>query len=318
MATYSPGASGVSSGVSAPAQSPPLSAGRGGLLRQETILGWLLLAPALLVMLGLVIYPFTTAIWISFTNKTIGGDATFIGLTNFVTVITNPRFTLALRHSLIFTIVALSLKFVLGMAMALVLNQAFFGRNVLRAYLLVPWVLPGFVAYMTWRWFLDPLQGVLNYVLTDLGIIHFPLELLGNPSTALGAVIVADVWKTFPFFGVAFLAGLQIFPSETYEAAAVDGANRWQQFRFVTIPGLRHVILVVLMLSTIWTFNSFEPVYLLTGGGPADSTVVYTVLAYEMGIVNMRLGEASAVPVMILPVLGLFIVAVSGLMSRDD
>jgi ABC-type sugar transport system permease subunit len=202
--------------------------------------------------------------------------------------------------------------------MALVLNQAFFGRNILRAYLLVPWVLPGFVAYMTWRWFLDPLQGVLNYALTDLGIIHYPLELLGNPSTALGAVIVADVWKTFPFFGVAFLAGLQNIPAETYEAASVDGANRWQQFRYVTVPGLRHVILVVLMLSTIWTFNSFEPVYLLTGGGPADATVVYTVLAYEMGIVNMRLGEASAVPVMILPVLGLFIVAVSGLMSRDD
>lgn len=318
MATYSPGAS---SGVSAPAQSPPLSpagVARGGLLRQEMILGWLLLAPALLVMLGLVIYPFTTAIWISFTDKAIGRDATFIGLTNFVTVITNPRFTLALRHSLIFTVVSLSIKFSLGMAMALVLNQAFRGRNILRAYLLVPWVLPGFVAYMTWRWFLDPLQGVLNYALTDLGIIHFPLELLGNPQTALGAVIVADVWKTFPFFGVAFLAGLQNIPSETYEAAAVDGANRWQQFRFVTIPGLRHVILVVLMLSTIWTFNSFEPVYLLTGGGPADSTVVYTVLAYEMGIVNMRLGEASAVPVMILPVLGLFIVAVSGLMSRDD
>jgi len=314
MAVYSSG----SSSVSAPAHAPPASASRGGLLRQEMILGWLLLAPALLVMIGLVIYPFTTAIWMSFTDKSIGRDATFIGLTNFITVTTNPRFLLALRHSLIFTVVSLSIKFTLGMAMALVLNQAFRGRNILRAYLLVPWVLPGFVAYMTWRWFLDPLQGVLNYALTDLGIIHFPLELLGNPATALGAVIVADVWKTFPFFGVAFLAGLQNIPSETYEAAAVDGASRWQQFRFVTIPGLRHVILVVLMLSTIWTFNSFEPVYLLTGGGPADSTVVYTVLAYEMGIVNMRLGEASAVPVMILPVLGLFIVAVSGLMSRDD
>jgi multiple sugar transport system permease protein len=311
MASYS-------SGVSTPAQRPAVPVARGGLLRQEMLLGWLLLAPALLVMLGLVIYPFSTAIWMSFTDKSIGREASFIGLTNFVEVVTNPRFGLALRHSLIFTVVSLSIKFSLGMAMALVLNKAFVGRNILRAYLLVPWVLPGFVAYMTWRWFLDPLQGVLNYALTDLGLIHFPLELLGNPSTALGAVIVADVWKTFPFFGVAFLAGLQNIPAEAYEAASVDGANGWQKFRFVTLPGLRHVILVVLMLSTIWTFNSFEPVYLLTGGGPADATIVYTVLAYEMGIVNMRLGEASAVPVMILPVLGLFIVAVSGLMSRDD
>ena len=133
-------------------------------------------------------------------------------------------------------------------------------------------------------------------------------------------MIAAHVWRSFPFFGVAFLAGLQNIPSEQYEAAAVDGANGWQKFLYITIRGLRHVILVVLMLSTIWTFNAFEPIYLLTGGGPADATMVYTVLAYEMGIVNMRLGEASAVPVLILPVLGMFIVAVSGLMSEttDD
>jgi len=282
------------------------------------ILGWLLLAPALLVLLGLVIWPFTTAIWMAFTDKSIGQDAHWIGLTNFARLLANPRFGLALQHSLIFTVVGLSLKFVLGMSMALVLNRSFPGRNFFRAYFLMPWVLPGFVAYMTWRWFLDPLQGVLNYALTDLHLIRFPLELLGNPATALWAVIVADTWKTFPFFGVAFLAGLQNIPAELYEVAGVDGANSWQKFRYVTLPGLRHVILVVLMLGTIFTFNSFEPVYLLTGGGPADSTVVYTVLAYETGIVNMRLGEASAVPVMILPVLGLFIVAVSGLMSRDE
>jgi len=282
------------------------------------VLGWLLLAPALLVMIGLVIWPFTTAIWIAFTDKSIGREANFIGLTNFSRLIANPRFALALQHSLIFTAVGLSLKFVLGMAMALVLNQTFPGRNFFRAYFLLPWVLPGFVAYMTWRWFLDPLQGVLNYALTDLHLISYPLELLGNPATALPAVILADTWKTFPFFGVAFLAGLQNIPAELYEVASVDGASSWQKFRFVTIPGLRHIILVVLMLGTIFTFNSFEAVYLLTGGGPADATVVYTVLAYETGIVNMRLGEASAVPVMILPVLGLFIVAVSGLMSRDE
>ena len=307
------------SSLSIPVRRRPSAVVPGRPLHQrEAALGWLLLAPVLLVMSLLVVWPFATAIWIAFTDKSIGREANWVGLDNFVRVVSSARFLRSLQNSLIFTVVAIALKFVLGMAMALTLNRAFFGRNVLRAYFLVPWVLPGFVAYMIWRWFLDPLQGVLNYALTDLGIIHYPLELLGNPSTALGAVIVADVWKTFPFFGVAFLAGLQNIPAETYEAAAVDGANGWQKFRFVTIPGLRHVILVVLMLATIWTFNAFEPVYLLTGGGPADATVVYTVLAYEMGIVNMRLGEASAVPVMILPVLGLFIVAVSGLMSRDD
>lgn len=312
MATGSPG-------VTAPARDRSAGATvRGTLHQREVGLGWLLLAPVLLVMLVLVVWPFVTAVWIAFTNKSIGTEGTWVGLDNFAQVVSSPRFGRALQNSLIFTVVALALKFVLGMGMALVLNQAFFGRNFLRAYFLIPWVLPGFVAYMTWRWFLDPLQGVANYALTDLGLITYPLEFLSSPTLALPSVILAHVWRGFPFFGVAFLAGLQNIPSELYEAAAVDGASWRQQFRYITLPGLRHVILVVLMLSTIWTFNAFEPIYLLTGGGPADATMVYTVLAYEMGIVNMRLGEASAVPVLILPVLGLFIVAVSGLMSRDD
>jgi ABC-type sugar transport system permease subunit len=307
------------SSLSIPVRRRPSAVVPGRPLHQrEATLGWLLLAPVLLVMSLLVVWPFATAIWIAFTDKSIGREANWVGLDNFVRVVSSARFLRSLQNSLIFTVVAIALKFVLGMAMALVLNRAFFGRNVLRAYFLVPWVLPGFVAYMIWRWFLDPLQGVLNYTLTDLGLIHFPLEFLSSPTTALPSVIAAHVWRSFPFFGVAFLAGLQNIPAELYEAAAVDGANGWQKFRYVTLPGLRHVILVVLMLATIWTFNAFEPVYLLTGGGPADATMVYTVLAYEMGIVNMRLGEASAVPVLILPILGLFIVALSGLMSRDE
>ena len=314
MATYSPGVSAPTVGL--PTERTARS--RRPFFQRESVLGWLLFAPVLLVMLVLVVWPFATSIWISFTDKSIGREANWVGLANFSQVLSSPRFGRAIQQSLVFTVVAIALKFVLGMAMALVLNRAFFGRNFLRAYLLIPWVLPGFVAYMIWRWFLDPLQGVLNYALTDLGLITFPLEFLSSPSSAMPSVILAHVWRSFPFFGVAFLAGLQNIPSEQYEAAAVDGANGWQKFLFITIPGLRHVILVVLMLSTIWTFNAFEPIYLLTGGGPADSTLVYTVLAYEMGIVNMRLGEASAVPVMILPILGLFIVAVSGLMNRDE
>lgn len=282
------------------------------------MLGWLLLAPVIIVMAVLVVWPFVTAVWIAFTDKSIGREATWIGLANFTQVLSSPRFQRALTNSLIFTVFAMAAKFVLGMAMALVLNQAFRGRNLLRAFFLIPWVLPGFVAYLLWRWMLDPLQGFMNYALIDLGLVTFPVEFLSNTTWALPSVIVAHVWRGFPFFGLAFLAGLQNISAEQYEAAAVDGASRLQQFRFVTLPGLRHVIIVVLLLATIWTFNAFEPVYLLTGGGPADATMVYTVLAYEMGIVNMRLGEASSVPVLILPVLGLWIVAVSGLMNRED
>jgi multiple sugar transport system permease protein len=288
------------------------------LRRQEMVLGWLLLTPVLVVMALFLVWPFVTAVWIAFTDKAIGYQGAWVGLDNFAALLTSPRFGRALQNSLVFTIVALALKFVLGMLMAVVLNQAFRGRNLLRAFFLIPWVLPAFVAYMTWRWLYDPLQGLLNYALIDLNLVRYPLEFLSSPTTALPSVIVAHVWRGFPFFGLAFLAGMQNIPQEQYEAAAVDGANRWQRFRFITLPGLRHVILVVFMLSTIWTFNSFEPIYLLTGGGPADATMVYTMLAFEMGIVNLRLGPASAVSVLILPLLGLFIVALSGLMNRGD
>jgi ABC-type sugar transport system permease subunit len=282
------------------------------------ILGWTLLAPVLAVMIVLVVWPFLTAIWLAFTDKAIGRDANWIGLANFAEVASSPRFLRSLQNSLVFTAASVSVKFVLGMAMAVVLNQAFRGRNALRAFFLIPWVLPAFVAYMIWRSLFDPLQGLLNYALLDLGLTRYPLEFLSSPATAMPSVIAAHVWRSFPFYGLAFLAGLQNIPAEQYEAAAVDGANAWQRFRHITLPGLRHVIIVVVMLSTIWTFNAFEPVYLLTRGGPADSTMVYTLLTYEMGIVNMRLGEASAVPVLILPVLGMFIVALSGLMNREE
>ena len=288
------------------------------LQRQEVVLGWALLAPVLAVMAVLVIWPFMTAVWIAFTDKAIGYAGAWVGLANFAEVISSPRFLRSLQNSLVFTAASVAIKFVLGMAMALVLNQTFRGRNVLRAFFLIPWVLPAFVGYMIWRWLYDPLQGLLNYALTDLGLVKYPLEFLSSPATAMPSVILAHVWRSFPFYGLAFLAGLQNIPAEQYEAAAVDGANAWQRFRYITLPGLRHVIIVVVMLSTIWTFNAFEPVYLLTGGGPADATMVYTLLAYQMGIVNMRLGEAAAVPVLILPVLGMFIVALSGLMNRGD
>ncbi|HYU17138.1 MAG TPA: sugar ABC transporter permease [Chloroflexota bacterium] len=293
-------------------------AGGYSLRRQEMVLGWTLLTPVLVVMAALVVWPFATAIWIAFTDKAIGYQGAWVGLANFAEVISSPRFLRSLRNSLTFTVASVLVKLVLGMAMALVLHQTFRGRNLVRAFFLIPWVLPAFVGYMIWRWLYDPLQGLLNYALLDLGVTRYPLEFLSNPSTAMPSVIVAHVWRSFPFYGLAFLAGLQNIPAEQYEAAAVDGANAWHRFRYITLPGLRHVILVVVMLSTIWTFNAFEPVYLLTGGGPADATMVYTLLAYEMGIVNMRLGQAAAVPVLILPVLGMFIVALSGLMNRGD
>jgi ABC-type sugar transport system permease subunit len=278
--------------------------------------GWLLLAPALLILIGLVIYPFLYAIWLSFSDKMVGVPARFVGLTNFHYVIAWPQFSAALYNTAVFTLSALVIKFVLGMSVAVVLNQHIRGRNFFRAFLLLPWVIPAFVVYLTWRWLYDPLQGLLNYALLDLGIITRPIAFLSEKSTAMISVIIAHSWRSFPFFAISFLAGMQTIPLELYEAAQVDGASRWQQFRYITLPSLYHIIGVVLLLSTIWTANAFEPVYLLTGGGPSDATTVYTMLVYIMGMVNLRLGEAAAVSVLFLPFLIGLVLVVTGLLQR--
>ena len=197
----------------------------------------------------------------------------------------------------------MAIKLVLGMAVALVLNQQIRGRNFFRAFLLLPWVMPAFVVYLVWRWLYDPLSGLINYALIDMGLIASPIAFLSNRDTAMASVIVAHAWRNFPFYAISFLAGMQTISQELYDSAQVDGASRVQQFRFITLPGLYQIIGVVLLLTTIQTANAFEPVYLLTGGGPSDATMVYTMLVYAMGMVNLRLGEAAAVSTLFLPLL---------------
>ena len=283
---------------------------------REELGGKLLLLPTVLMLVGLVLYPFFYAIWLSFTDKTIGSIGQFVGLKNFRYVIAWPQFSTALVNTAVFTVSAVAIKLVLGMAVALVLNQQIRGRNFFRAFLLMPWVMPAFVVYLVWRWLYDPLSGLLNHALLDLGLITVPIAFLSERSTAMGSVIIAHVWRAFPFFAISFLAGMQTIAQELYDAAQVDGASRWQQFRHVTLPGLYHIIGVVLLLSTIWTANAFEPVYLLTGGGPSDATMVYTMLVYTMGMVNLRLGEAAAVSTLFLPLLIALVLTVTILLNR--
>ena len=283
---------------------------------REELGGKLLLLPTVLMLVGLVLYPFFYAIWLSFTDKTIGSIGQFVGLKNFRYVIAWPQFSAALVNTVVFTVSAVAIKLVLGMAVALVLNQQIRGRNFFRAFLLLPWVMPAFVVYLVWRWLYDPLSGLLNHALLDLGLIAGPIAFLSERSTAMGSVIIAHVWRAFPFFAISFLAGMQTIAQELYDAAQVDGASRWQQFRHVTLPGLYHIIGVVLLLSTIWTANAFEPVYLLTGGGPSDATMVYTMLVYTMGMVNLRLGEAAAVSTLFLPLLIALVLTVTILLNR--
>jgi ABC-type sugar transport system permease subunit len=278
--------------------------------------GKLLLLPTAVMLVGLVLYPFFLAIWLAFTDKTVGSAGQFIGLTNFRYVIAWPQFSAALVNTVVFTVSAVAIKFVIGMAVALVLNQQIRGRNFFRAFLLLPWAMPAFVVYLVWRWLYDPLAGLLNYALIDLGLVASPIAFLSDRNTAMLSVIIAHSWRAFPFYAISFLAGMQTIPQELYDAAQVDGASRWRQFRHVTLPGLYHIIGVVLLLTTIWTANAFEPVYLLTGGGPSDATMVYTMLVYLMGMVNLRLGEAAAVSTLFLPLLIALVLGVTFLLQK--
>jgi ABC-type sugar transport system permease subunit len=297
---------------------PVVAGGRTGLpwFRRESLQGVGLLVPTVLILVGLVMYPFLYSIWLGFTDKTIGSAGNFVGLTNFRYVLSSAQFSAALVNTAVFTVSAVAIKLVLGMAVAVVLNQQIRGRNFFRAFLLLPWVIPAFVVYLVWRWLYDPLSGLINYALLDSGLITRPIAFLSEPSTAMLSVIIAHSWRAFPFFAISFLAGMQTISQELYDSAQVDGASRWQQFRHITVPSLYHIIGVVLMLSTIWTANAFEPIYLLTGGGPSDTTVVYTLLAYKAGMINLRLGEAAAVSTLFLPILLGLILVVTALLQR--
>jgi multiple sugar transport system permease protein len=283
---------------------------------RESLSGMGLLLPTVLILIGLVLYPFFYAIWLAFSDKAVGAEGQWVGVRNFAYVLAWPQFATAVTNTIIFTVAAVAIKFVLGMAVALVLNQKIKGRNFFRAFLLLPWVMPAFVVYLVWRWLYDPLAGLLNYALIDLGVMSSPIAFLSDRNTAMASVIVAHAWRNFPFYAISFLAGMQTISQELYDSAQVDGASRVQQFRYITLPGLYHIIGVVLLLTTIQTANAFEPIYLLTGGGPSDATMVYTMLVYVMGIVNLRLGEAAAVSTLFLPLLIALVLVVTMLLQK--
>ena len=286
--------------------------------RHEAYQGYLLVLPILILFAGLVFYPFFNAIWLSMTNKIIGVPGTFVGLKNYAYLLRWPDFERMFINTWTIAIVGVALKFVIGMGAALLLNQEFRGRMFVRGIFMLPWALPTFVATLSWRWLYDYDNGVFSTILMNLGLIQERISFLGNPKLALPAIIALVVWKGFPFFSISYLAGMQGIPTEQYEAAQMDGANVVQQFFYITLPSLRPVILITTLLSLIWTSNTFEMVYLLTGGGPSNRTQVFTVMAYKLGVVNARIGEAAAVPMLFFPLLMVLIVIVSRYMLQEE
>jgi multiple sugar transport system permease protein len=287
--------------------------------QREWLLGYALIVPAFFFVAGLIIYPAIWGVYFSFTDKVVGKPEQFVGLTNYFWVLQWPDFGGMILNTIILVVFGVSIKAIVGMTMALALNEDLPLRSVVRGLLFLPWTVPSFVAGLVWRWLYDDQNGLFNWALLGLNLIKEPIPWLGMTSTAMPAIISVVVWKGFPFFGISYLAGLQAIPAELYEAAQVDGANVFQRFRYITIPGLQHVILITVMLNTIWTANTFDLVYLMTGGGPSNATEVFTLLTFQLGIQNGRIGDAATVPMMAMPFFaGMIVILTRYMLSREE
>ena len=281
-------------------------------------LGYLFVLPMVVMVLALVAYPFCYAAYLSLTRKYVGVPPVFVGFENYVRLAYDGFFRRAVWNSFVFTFASVGFKLVLGMVMALVLTSRIRYRNLFTGLLLIPWVAPTVVSALNFLWIFDASLGVLNYLLVKVfRILPQGVGWLSEPGTAMASVIFVNIWRGFPFFGISFLAGLKAIPGEQYEAAAVDGANIVQRFRHVTLPALRNIIIIVMLLSTIWTFNDFAIVYILTKGGPGGATQVLPVFTYEMAFGAQRIGEAIAVALYMLPALAMVIIVLARYMRRS-
>jgi multiple sugar transport system permease protein len=283
---------------------------------KDAITGYLFIFPALAIFMVFIAYPFAYEVWLSFHEKYPGLEAKFIGLENFLRVISDPTFHRVSINSCVYTFTAVSAKLLIGLGVALLLNQKFKARGIVRALVLIPWALPTYVSTLAWRWMYDYRFGLINYFLLNLGIAKYPIMWLGDPKIAMASVIIVNIWRGVPFFALILLAGLQTIPTELYEAADVDGANAWQKFRYITLPYLKYVMLMVTLISTLWTFSDFEIVYLLTKGGPVNATHLFATYTYEVGFIVFKLGLAATVPVLLVPFFLTFMFKLTQLMMR--
>lgn len=275
--------------------------------RRETLLRLACLAPPLLLLLVLVGYPVGNVVWLSLTHSSlINPVPRFIGLDNYRAAFQDPTFRTVLVNSVVWTVVVVTLQFVLGMVSAVLLSRRFHGRGLLRVLLVVPWVMPGITAGLVWKMLEDPYLGPVNTLLHALGLVHGDPAWLGQESTSLMGVAAAAAWKGFPMSAVMYLAAYQAVPRELREAARMDGARPWQVFRHVTLPGMAPTIRATVLLTTVWTFNSFDLIYVMTKGGPGTSSEVLSSFIYRTAFVDVERGAAAAYGVVSVAVLAVF------------
>jgi multiple sugar transport system permease protein len=280
-----------------------------GWFDQEGVLGYVLMTPALLLLIVFIAYPFVLGVWYSMSDVAIFGLGKFIGLKNYADMLNSPVFLQTVKNSFVYTGFATVFKLGLGLGLALVMNQTFPFKNLVRASVLLPYIVPTALSTLAFLLAFNPTLSPLPWIFGPLHIPYPPAGFLGEPGTAMGAVIFVNVWRGTPFFAISLLAGLQTIPQDLYEAAAIDGATAPSRFRHVTIPLLMPVLTIVMLFSIIQTFADFQIVQVLTRGGPADSTHLFATLAFQVGMQGGRLGQGAAVSLYMLPFLGLLVIA---------
>lgn len=279
----------------------------------------LFVLPTVLIMVGLIFWPFVNAILLSTTSLNfITGETVHVGLRNYQRLLSNSDYVLSIENTFRFTFWSLAIKFVTGMTIALILNSRMPARGLLSGIMLLPWIVPEIVTALAWKSIYDPIFGGLNPILVGAGIIDQPLGWLSDPHLAMPSIIAVNIWKGIPFYTLLLLAGLKAIDLELLQAAEADGANAVQRFRHVTLPGLRYVIIVVLLLSFISTFNQFGLPFLMTGGGPSGATRLYSILAYEKAIGSLQYGPGSAIALSVAPLMAVIIWLLAKFMRHDD
>ncbi len=284
-------------------------------LGRDWATAYVFVLPTIILMGGLIAYPFMNAVYLSFTNTVSLQTGPFVGLRNYQILWESDAFRQSVKNTIVYTSTSVFFKFCLGLLAALLIHRITRYRNVLTGLVLLPWIVPSVVIALTWRNLLDPVYGGVNQFLLHMNLVERGFPWLGSYSTAMPSVILVNIWQGIPFFTVMMLAGLSAIDQELYEAARIDGANAWRLFLHVTLPGLRYVIIVAVLLSTIWTFNNFTEVFLLTNGGPAGATRLYSILSWEYAIGSLRMGVGVAVAMTMAPILAIFIFFLGRYMS---
>jgi multiple sugar transport system permease protein len=287
------------------------------LLDRESVFSWLMMALPLLFLAALVGYPFIYGMLLSLQHRPVAQPGTFVGLKNFAADWRDPIFWQVTVNTFVYTGAATLLKMVGGLCLAVAMNQHFRMKNLVRALLLLPFIVPTVLSTVAWMWMLDPAFSVVNRLLVALGWPKPGPSWLGDPALAMISIIIINTWRGLPFYGITLLAGLQTVPPELYEAATIDGAGGWQRFRFVTLPLLRPIILIVTLFSVIFTFADFQLVYVLTHGGPQNATNLFATYAFDIAMGAGQLGLGASIALAMLPALAVLIVALTLYMRRS-